>query len=425
MTAANEPIRDIRAKAEAVLAKKGADQGGAETPSVADSLRLLHELQVHQIELELQNDELRRTQIDLEEARDRYADLYDFAPVGYFTLFETGTILEVNLTGAALLNRERSMLLGTSLAVFIARPGASNFRRHLHHALKNGCRESCEIPMTRAGGGRFFARLDSKADSGVGSAPRRVRTVITDITDRKAATDALKAAREAAELATAAKSHFLTTVSHDLRGPLYAITLYNEMLGHQTDDPQQLGLIEKARVAADSLNGMIDTLLDIGCLSEGILQPQISRFPLQPLLDRLVTEFQPLARQVGIEIRCRPCRETAISDIRLLERIVRNLLSNALRYTKRGRILLCCRRTGDSSRIQVWDTGLGIPEENLKAIFEDFYQIDSFTRDFGKGLGLGLSICRSLCSLLGHRLDVKSKHGRGSVFSVFVPVSLL
>ena len=168
---------------------------------------------------------------------------------------------------------------------------------------------------------------------------------------------------------------------------------------------------------------MLDTLLDINQLEAGIVRREMVDFPINAVLEHLRTQFSFHAGAHGLGWRVVPSSLSVRSDPRLLEQMIRNLLSNAVKYTNKGKILLGCRRRGDKLRIEVWDTGIGVPEEQLQAIFEEFHQLDNPARERSKGLGLGLAIVERLADLLGHAVDVRSRPGKGSVFAVEVPLS--
>jgi two-component system CheB/CheR fusion protein len=168
------------------------------------------------------------------------------------------------------------------------------------------------------------------------------------------------------------------------------------------------------------MSSMLDTLLDINQLEAGTVRREMVDFPINSVLEHLRTQFSFHAAAHGLGWRVVPSSRSVHSDPRLLEQMIRNLLSNAVKYTNKGKILLGCRRRGDQLRIEVWDTGIGIPEEQLQAIFEEFHQLDTSARERSKGLGLGLAIVERLADLLGHTVDVRSHPGKGSVFAVEV-----
>ena len=224
-----------------------------------------------------------------------------------------------------------------------------------------------------------------------------------------------------AEAASETKSRFLAAASHDLRQPLHALNLYLDLLSNEPNRDKREEFLERSREAGDALTGLLDALLDISRLDSDRIQVNVRVFPIQPLLDSLHREHVLQARQQGIELRLGRCRLQAESDPLLLERILRNLLSNALRYTHEGKILLGCRPHGDRVRVFVADTGIGIPPMELERIFDEFHQLHNPERDRSKGLGLGLAIVRRLAERLDADLRVRSVPGKGSVFSLDLP----
>ena len=184
-----------------------------------------------------------------------------------------------------------------------------------------------------------------------------------------------------------------------------------------------MALIRKLDEPLQVMSGMLNTLLDINQLEAGIVNPEIVVFPIDAMLDRLKTEFSYHAATKELGWRVVESGLHVRSDPRLLEQMIRNLLWNAVKYTSRGKILLGCRRRGDKLRIEVWDTGMGIPAEQLQAIFEEFHQVDNPARERSQGLGLGLAIVQRIGNMLGHAIDVRSRLGKGSVFAVEVPLA--
>jgi two-component system CheB/CheR fusion protein len=188
-------------------------------------------------------------------------------------------------------------------------------------------------------------------------------------------------------------------------------------------DKNTLDLVGKLGDTVGAMSGMLNTLLDINELESGTVVPDLVDFPINALLDRLKTEFAYHTGAKGLGWRVIPCRMSVHSDRNLFEQMVRNLLSNAVKYTARGKILIGCRRRGDRLRVEVWDTGLGIPADQLQTIFEEFRQLNNPARERSLGLGLGLSLVQRLGALLGVSIDVRSRFGSGSVFSVEVPLA--
>ncbi|HKM74732.1 MAG TPA: response regulator, partial [Stellaceae bacterium] len=204
--------------------------------------------------------------------------------------------------------------------------------------------------------------------------------------------------------------------------PLQTISLLHEMLARKLKDDATLGLVGRLDETVSTMSSMLDTLLDINQLEAGIVRREMVDFPINAVLEHLRTQFTFHAAARHLGWRVVPSSLGVHSDPHLLEQMIRNLLSNAVKYTNKGKILLGCRRRGDKMRIEVWDSGIGIPEEELEAIFGEFHQLDNPARERSKGLGLGLAIVERLADLLGHAVDVRSRPGKGSVFAVEVPL---
>jgi signal transduction histidine kinase/CheY-like chemotaxis protein len=223
------------------------------------------------------------------------------------------------------------------------------------------------------------------------------------------------------EVASKYKSHFLASASHDLRQPLHALNLFVAQLNAELDSVERRRLVGRIEAAVGSMNELFDALLDMSKLEAGILEPNVTVFPIDHLLRRIETTFADAAREKGIRLLIAPSSAWVRSDFILLERILLNLVSNAVRYTARGGVLVGCRRRGERLRIDVCDTGPGIPAEQQRKVFSEFYQLAESDR--GHGLGLGLAIVDRLGGLLGHPVELRSLLGRGSRFSVSVPAT--
>ena len=232
----------------------------------------------------------------------------------------------------------------------------------------------------------------------------------------------LRRQKEAAEEANVAKSRFLAVASHDLRQPLHALGLFVQALQESTIASQERHIVGNIRRSVDAMEELFDALLDISRLDAGVVRPSFATFGLASVFDRLSFEYGPIAKQKGLSLRVMKTAAFVCTDASLFERIVRNLVSNAVRYTDRGGLVLGCRRQDGGLRVEVWDTGRGIAPEKHREVFREFAQVDHpADRDPHKGLGLGLAIVDRLAKLLDHEVRLRSIPGKGSVFSVSVP----
>jgi len=235
----------------------------------------------------------------------------------------------------------------------------------------------------------------------------------------------LAAAKAEAEQANQSKTRFLAAATHDLLQPLNAARLFISVLAEQEEElgPEQYKLVTRVDNSLSAAEDLMGALLDISKLDSGALVPEITRFRLGELLSVLKDQFVPLARARGLEIEVRDTDVVVRSDRQLLRRILQNLISNALRYTETGRVLVGARRRNGHVAVQVWDQGQGIPEENLQEIFVEFRRLETGLGAKEKGLGLGLAIVDRISRMLDHRVEVRSVLGRGSMFSVTLPVA--
>jgi len=227
-------------------------------------------------------------------------------------------------------------------------------------------------------------------------------------------------ARNQAEIANRSKTQFFAAASHDLRQPLHALGLFAAALSERVHDPEVLRVVNSINASVEALETLFNELLDISKIDAGVIKAAPASFALQTLFDRLRMDLEAEAFEKGLRLRIVPTKAYVFSDQVLVERILRNLISNALRYTREGGVLIGARRRGKEVSLEVWDTGVGIPAGERERIFEEFYQLGNPERNSKKGLGLGLSIVKRLANLLGAWVSLDSKPGNGSVFRVRV-----
>src|SRR5208283_3763050 len=233
----------------------------------------------------------------------------------------------------------------------------------------------------------------------------------------------LARAKTLAEEANLSKTRFLAAASHDILQPLNAARLYASSLSESANEisREHADLARNVDVSLEAVEEILGALLDISRLDAGAMKPEISDVPVRDLMHMLEVEFAPLARSRGLDLRFVPTRLAIRTDRRLMRRLLQNLVSNAIKYTLKGRVLVGCRRASDRLRIEVWDTGLGIPAHRQRAVFDEFQRLDQGAR-VARGLGLGLSIVERLGRVLDQPIGLRSRPGKGSVFFVTAPI---
>jgi len=231
----------------------------------------------------------------------------------------------------------------------------------------------------------------------------------------------LQAQVEVAARANQEKTRFLASAAHDLRQPLHALGMFCAALDQRLPSTPEKPLVRNMMDAIEALENSFGAMLDISRLDAGIVRKAPQSFPIRDLFRRLYQQFGGDAEARDLSLRFRAARRLVLSDPQLLERVLANLVQNALRYTHRGGILVAARRHPQGTALEVWDTGVGIPRDKIDMIFQEFYQVDNPERDRNRGLGMGLAIVQRLCQLLEHPLQVRSAPGHGSVFRVIVP----
>lgn len=546
-----DPIRTLRHRAEAAL-QQNLNQSDEQlaTMSLSAVQEMLHDLHVHQIELEMQNEELRRARDELYASQARYFDFYDLAPVGYCTVSESGKILQANLTAASLWGIARDTLPGQWIDLLFSsqdRDACYLFRQRL---IQTRELQSQELRLLVPDRPHIWVRLDAisvigeagvrqlrvvltnindqkKADAALVESQDRYRNLVEntsdlitsvdadgrfvfvngaakevfeltpqecigllafdfvhpqdrqatedafgqwiasstqplifenrqvgrsgavhlmqwsvvprysitgdacgfdsiarDITEREAIEVALKAARHQAERESQAKSRFLASASHDLRQPAHALGMFVARLSELPNDAQTKYLVDCMDASVRAMQDMLDGFFDISRLDFEQGHTNKVVFPINDVLNRLRLGFSGAALDKGLRMHIRPSKAWIETDQDLLSRALVNLLSNAIRYTQEGSILVACRPTGDGKqlRIEVRDSGIGIAPQYHEEIFQEFFQIANPQRDRSKGLGLGLNIVSRISGFLNLPLALRSTPGCGTRFTLTVPV---
>lgn len=380
--------------------------------------RLIHDLEVHQAELEAQNQQLRDAQSQLEDSRARYSDLYDFAPVAYCTFDHNGCITEINLTGAAMLGAHRSRVIGKPFAVYVAESDRATFRTHLQRRLQSP-QGSAVVELTLGGSGKqpIVVQMVSVVARDHGGAIVSCRSTFTDITDQKRAEEALR-------LAVRMREDFLATVSHDLRNPLNSILLGSEILQEaDTLDATSSGKVKLIHSAATRMSRMLNDLLDLSSMDAGHLSMVCKPESVDALLAATVEGATAGASQKEIRVETKLDEQglVAYCDRDRILQVLLNLVGNAIKFSRRGgRVCVEAKRTLGEIEFAVRDFGAGIAKEQLDHIFDPYWQAPTTAK---QGTGLGLSIARGIVEFHQGRIRVESVVDHGSCFFFTLPAT--
>src|ERR1700730_12122445 len=355
----------------------------------------------------------------------------DAAPDAMIIIDDSGVIFFANRQVSALFGYPHDHIIGKHVEFLMP----ERFRdRHIAH--RHSYARSVRVRPMGAGLELFGQRLDgTEFPLEISLSPIQdgkrvlVAAAIRDVSDRKSAEaelivarQAADRARESADRANQPKSRFLATASHDLRQPLQTLSLLNGTLRRTFADPDAGQMLAKQEQAIDGMSRLLNALLDITKLESGAVKPDPTDFAVAALFEDLQFEFQGLAASKGLTFKVTPCEHCVHSDRSLVEQILKNLVSNAIKYTRQGSVALRCLQQQPSLvRIEVLDTGIGIPGDQLPYIYDEFYQVGVPTNSSREGYGLGLSIVQRLVALLDVKLDAHSQVGKGSQFALTLP----
>ena len=376
------------------------------------------ELERHRAQLESQNRHLREVQHEVESAYARYADLYDFAPSAYCTFDRAGLILEINLTGALLLRRDRNHVIGLPFQGFVGRESLRAFLDHLSRCAVSAGATTGEITLQGHDAPSTIVHMVSVPTWDPVTGAAAYRTTLTDITARKQAEDALR-------VAVRMREDFLAIVSHDLRNPLNAIVMGAELLlqTRPADERRRFGKrqLEAMRRAASRMNRMLSDLLDLSSMDAGQLSMERGVHEIEDIFTAVVEIWRPQALEKRIELATRIEGEpaTAYCDRERTIQALLNLVGNGVKFASPGgHVTLEARIERYGVRFAVRDDGPGIAPDHLEHIFNPYWQVEKSAK---KGTGLGLSIAKGIVECHGGALSVRSQLGEGATFFFTLP----
>ena len=354
----------------------------------------------------------------------------DDAPDAMIIIDDFGTIWFANRQVSALFGYARDEIIGESIEKLMPERFRAEHIGHRGHFAGNvrvrRMGAGLDLIGQRRDGTEFPLEISLSPVEDVGRT--LIAAAIRDVSDRKhmeaellVARDAIEAMRELADRANQGRKRFLEAASHDLRQPLQNLILLNDRLRRLSTDPAAIEALSEQEQAIGEISKLLNALFDIGKLESGAIKPELSDFQVAPLFEGLRAEFAGIAAEKGLRYEIEHWDGWVHSDPSLVTQILRSLISNAIQFTREGSVRLRCRYDAALVRIEVLDTGVGIPAEQLPYIFDDFHQVQVPADGSHDGYGLGLSIARRLATLLGLKLDVRSEVARGSAFSLVLP----
>jgi PAS domain S-box-containing protein len=404
-----ERFEELRRKAEEQLCER---EGRIKSLERADLEELAHELAVHQVELEIQNEELRRTRLEAEEARDRYMDLFDFAPVGYFTLDEHNRIVEANLTGCQLLKTERNNILKNSFTKFIQSDESEKFYLQRRKVLESGTKQTGELQMQTAEGTPFYAQIEI-----LKAGAERLRLAVIDVTERRKLAETLAHQNIDLEVVNKELEAFSSSVSHDLRAPLRRIDGFcRALLEDCADklDTQEKDYLQRIHQSVEKMGELIEGLLSLSQVArQDVLLKAVN---LSEIARDIITEIKKVQPERKVEFTIAPGIE-AYGDARLLRIVLENLLNNAWKFTskvEKAKIEFGTVQRDGKLTYFVSDNGAGFNMKYADKLFQPFQRLHTAT-DFA-GTGIGLATVQRIIHRHGGRIWAEGEVGKGAMF---------
>jgi len=392
-------------------------------------LKLIQELEVSQIELEMQNEELLLAKEKAERAEKKYTELYDFAPSGYLCLSKKGEITELNFMASHILGKERSLLIEKKFGSFVLKETLSVFNQFLHNVFTSKVKQTCEIQLGTAESLVIFINIE-----GIVSQNNELcHLTLIDITEHKLAEIELANAKKHAEESDRLKSAFLANMSHEIRTPMNGILGFTSLLAEpELTEEKQKQYINIIEASGNRLLTIINDIIDISKIESRLMMINCTEVNINEQIEYIYTFFKPEVEAKGMKLFFKnslPLKLSVINtDREKIWAILVNLVKNAIKYSPDGSIefgyTIVEAQNSSSLQFFVSDTGIGIPKDRQDLIFERFIQADISNKNAFNGAGLGLSISKAYVEMLGGHIWVDSKEGKGSTFYFTIPYNI-
>ena len=411
---------NLRLKAEELLKKR---QAASELPrSEIETMKLIHELEVHQIELEMQSEELTKTRNLAQETAEKYIQLYDFAPVGYFTLSKKGEIIDLNLSGATMLGSDRSLLKNNLFALFVSDETRTIFNQFLDKVMSSFQNVSCEVNISKNTNQPFYVQLTGSASED----KKHCLLNVIDITERKQAQDKLKENEAVLEKLNIDKDLFISMLAHDLKGPFTSILGFLNLLKKNIRSYHIDKIESHVNIIYDSAQStykLLDSILTWAKSQSGKLPYEPEELNFRTVSFEVIELFRQFANAKSIAINyVAPENIIVFADTNMLKTVLRNLLSNAIKFTNNGgRINISAEQTDVDVVVTVSDNGVGLNPEMLDKMFKASQMQKTKGTAGESGSGLGLSYCKKFIEKHGGTIWVESEKDKGSAFKFSLP----